>query len=254
MPGKISILILTEDTGSDAHGVLCAVVEKLLFAAASPLNRSQIEFERAEERARLAMGFNLYCSANPKDYGRQLDLAGVIATKLMRAGMEAFVFVHIDGDRPWSGRYRDSEVLCDNHAMFARNVLRRVHLILEKAGRAEQIERIVAVLPFWSIEAWLYQNSREVNRLCALHAPRHDRDRAQFKAWEDDPSQLDEMVQPKLKVPTFKDKYNLELATTLSAKKLISVGLSFASTLERLQACRPLTVALAGIQFQSSPP
>ncbi len=251
MPGKLSILLLTEDTGSSTHEVLRAVVEKLLFATGSPFDLSQIEFERADERARRAMGFNLYNSAKSKDYGKQLDLAGVIATKLMRPGMEAFIFVHIDGDRRWNERDQHSETLCDNHAIFVQNVLRRVHLLLEKAGRTEQLARVLPVLPFWSIEAWLYQNSREVHRLCSLHAPRHDRDRPQFKAWEDDPSQLDDTPQPKLKVPTFKDKYNLDLAMTLPAKKLIALGLSFAGTVERLQTCGPLTAALAAIQYPS---
>ena len=169
----------------------------------------------------------------------------------MRPGMEAFIFVHIDGDRRWNERDQHSETLCDNHAIFVQNVLRRVHLLLEKAGRTEQLARVLPVLPFWSIEAWLYQNSREVHRLCSLHAPRHDRDRPQFKAWEDDPSQLDDTPQPKLKVPTFKDKYNLDLAMTLPAKKLIALGLSFAGTVERLQTCGPLTAALAAIQYPS---
>ena len=35
MPGKLSILLLTEDTGSSTHEVLRAVVEKLLFATCS---------------------------------------------------------------------------------------------------------------------------------------------------------------------------------------------------------------------------
>lgn len=251
MSGKVSILLLTEDTGSSAHEVLRAVTERLLFAVGSPFDRSKVEFERADEGARRAMGFNLYNSAKPKDYGKQLDLAGVIATKLLRPGMEAFIFVHIDGDRRWSERDQHSGMLCDNYAVFARNVLRRVRLLLEKDGRAEQLARVLPVLPFWSIEAWLYQNSREVHRLCSLHAPRYDRDRSQFQEWEHDPSQLDETPQPKLKVPTFKDKHNLDLATSLPAKKLMALGLSFASTVERLQACSPLTAALASIQHSS---
>lgn len=41
MPHKPSILLLTEDTGSSAHEVLRAVVEKLLFAAGHRFDPSQ---------------------------------------------------------------------------------------------------------------------------------------------------------------------------------------------------------------------
>jgi len=252
MASKISILLLTEDTGGAAHAVVRAVVEKLLFAAAGSLDISQIDFERAEERARQAMGFNLYKSTNPDDYRKQLDLAQTIATKLLRKGTETFVFVHVDGDRLWSQRgQQDGKALCDNHAFFARNVLRRVLLLLEPGRHTELLQRILMVIPFWSIEAWLYQNTREVQRLCTLHAPRHDRDQPQFREWTADPAQLDDTSQPKMKVPTFKDKYNLQLAQSLPARKLHMLGLSFASTVERLQRCLPLKAAIAGLQYHS---
>ncbi len=253
MPGKISVLLLTEDTGNDAHAVLRAVVEKLMFAAARvSFDVSQIDFERADERARKAMGFNLYRSASPDDHLKQLDLAQTIATKLLRRGPEAFVFVHIDGDRRWSerGGPKLGEALCDNHAAFIKNVLRRVRLLLEAQQRTERLERILLVLPFYSVESWLYQNTREVQRICSLYAPRHDRDRRQFQEWADAPALLDEAHQPKLKVPTFKDKYNLELAGSLPARKILALGLSFTDSVARLQRCAPLAEALLSLQYR----
>lgn len=228
---KLSVLILTEDTGEDAHATVTAVARKLLLLLEPGLDVERISFDRADERARAGMGFNCYNSSNPRDHGKKVALAQAIATHLLIADFPTAVFVHIDGDGPWSGR--DPEFLCDNVRCFNDDIRERVRALLVRHGHGERLEHLAMLVPFWSIESWLFQNTRVALELCRKHHPRYVSAVPLFEAWRDTPAALDEVVRPKREV-SFGSKFNRELAEQdLPAGRLKRLGLSFADTLER---------------------
>jgi hypothetical protein len=250
MAVRLSILLLTEDTGGDAFETVKAVAHKLLFAVDGAIDISRIEFSEADEAARVGMGFHRYRSKNPRDNRYKVDLAQSIATRLLRGDLDPFVFVHVDGDRKWEERGQEpDEPLCTNKRDFQRDVLPRVQALLEQARRSEQSVRIRFVVPFWSIEAWLYQNTREARKICDEHAPRYERDRDIFDGWEREPRALDEFVQPKERGPSFHDKFNRQLAASLPGAKVRAVGKSFAHTIEHLASSDELRAALERVRF-----
>lgn len=228
---QLSVLVLTEDNGGDAHAIVVAVARKLLLLLEPGLDVERISFSRADERARAGMGFNFYKSRNPRDHDKKVSLAQAIATHLLIADFSTAVFVHIDGDGPWSSH--DPEHLCDNVRCFNEDIRERVRALLVRRGCSERLDHLALLVPFWSIESWLFQNTRVALELCRKHHPRYARAVPLFEAWRDMPAALDEYERPKDAV-SFGSKFNRELAENeFPAGKLKRLGLSFTDTLER---------------------
>lgn len=245
----ISFLLLTEDTGEHAFATQKALTEKMLHLVAEGCAVRRIDFQPGDEPTRAGMGFNAYISTESRDYRKKIDLAGAIATHLLRDDITAFVLVHIDGDRNWTDRGEHPLARCSNQEIFVRTIVRPVEAILEQEGRPELIERLRYMLPFWSVEAWLYQNSVELAAICAEHAPRHERDANILRDWRSDPACLDSVVRPKATATTLQDRYNARLARSLPARKIYDLGLSFAATVDGLKACSVLTTALETLRY-----
>jgi hypothetical protein len=242
------VLVLTEDTGDDAHATIVAIARKLLLLLEPGLDVQRVDFSRADERARVGMGFNCYKSSNPRDYEKKVRLAQAIATHLLSADTSTAVLIHIDGDGPWSAHHPD--YLCDNVRLFREDVLERVRAILARRECVEQFEHLALLVPFWSIESWLFQNTRVALELCETHHPRYASDVPRFKAWQNAPTALDEHERPKDAV-RFGSRFNRKLAEDkFPAGQLQRLGLSFADTLER--ADRPaLRRLLASVTYQT---
>jgi len=80
-------------------------------------------------------------------------------------------------------------------------------------------------MPFYSIEAWTYQNTAVSVRLC--NARYGGRDAAVFAEWAADPGRLDEVERVK-EVAVLKGKHNLELASDgFPAETRFRAGKSF---------------------------
>lgn len=193
------------------------------------------------------MGFNCFKSSSPRDYDKKVRLAQAIATHLLIGDVRTAVFVHIDGDRAWSTQ--DPDHLCENVHRFNEEVRARVEALLLRHNQTSALERLALLVPFWSIESWLFQNTAEALRICQEHHPRYDSAIPQFTAWSRSPTDLDEQERPKRAV-CFHDRYNARLAQGLPAGRLQRLGLSFAATLAR--ADRPgLRDALTAISRQA---
>jgi hypothetical protein len=248
---RLSVLVLTEDTGDDAHTTVAAIARKVLLLLEPGLDERRLSFGRAEERARAGMGFNCYKSSSPRDYDKKVSLAQAIATHLLVDDVRTAVFVHIDADRAWSTR--DEAHLCENARRFDEEVRARVEALLVKRGQVIALERLALLVPFWSVESWLFQNTAEALRICQEHHPRHDSALERFEAWSQSPAELDELERPKQAV-CFQSKHNARLATQgFPAGRLQRLGLSFAESVAR--ADRPgLRQVLAAISRRTSQP
>jgi hypothetical protein len=227
----LSVLVLTEDNGADAHATITAIVRKMLLLLEPRLDMQRLSFGRADERARAGMGFNFYKSRNPRDRDKQVSLVQAIARHLLIADGPTAVFVHIDGDGPWSRHH--PEHLCDNVLRFREKVLEPVQALLTRQGCSQYLEHLALLVPFWSIESWLFQNTRVALELCRQHHPRYARAVPLFTGWQQTPEALDEQERPKDAV-AFGSRFNRELAEQeFPAGRLKKLGLSFADSLQR---------------------
>ena len=242
-------LIFTEDTGQKSFDVVEGLVRKIFYLLGEGAAVELVRIEPGEERARRAMGFNGYQSTTPRDDHRRIDLAAAIVTQFLRVDMPRFVIVHVDGDRRWSERGTTPGGLCELQEIFERNIVRRVKEGLRQKGRPELIERLLYLIPFWSIEAWLYQNSAELQRLCRRDPRRHSRDAELLETWREEPSLLDEAERPKDRALTFQDGYNADLIETFPGRKVYDLDLSFAYCVDEFGRCRPLVAALQAIKY-----
>ena len=197
---SLSVLVLTEDTGSGAHDVLVALLRKLFYLLDPQIDLSLVSFERGPR-------FNdFYKGTRVRDYDRQLNVAKVIANSLLGGAKPTIVVVHVDADRGWSDRC--GEHGCDNLQAFRRRITARVAALLDGKGMVTHLDRLLEVIPFWCIESWLFQNSQEAQKICDELG--NVAASEQITAWQNAPHRLDDVVRPKTQI-TLGAKYNLRV-------------------------------------------
>lgn len=240
---ELSILLLTEDSGKHAHRVLEAVSKKLVRLVDDQCQTHKVDFAPANDQARASMHANAWKSRNRR---KLIALARVIAERV--AMNRGYVFFHADGDVPWSQRHNS-----ENRQKFEREVIAAVRKQLRAGGSRAQprteaqvdelLKRLILLMPFYSMEAWLYQNIDVALKLCREHHGGQGADR--FMHWRDHRHELDEVTKPKECV-CLADGHNLELAIrAYPAQAAYAAGASLASVVERMRACTDLAEALA---------
>jgi hypothetical protein len=238
-----SILLLTEDSAGDAFKTIHAVTKELLKLVDEHVQTHRIRFEPLlDTQALQAVHGNIWKSRSAKDHHKQVSLVRYVATKLMESG---FVLFHIDGDRIWAER-SSSENVQKFEATLRKQVEQLVSGALQKKGQPEDLSRAMArlrlLVPFYSLESWLYQNTRKARDLCeANHRAEHV---DAFDEWEADRSRLDEVSEPKENC-CLADRHNAALAEAYPAREVYAVGKSFTQAVDSLKGCEDLRRALA---------
>lgn len=227
-------MVLTEDK----HPVVLEHVARHLIACAFPeeARRFHLQWLPPEEKARARMRANRW-----KERGQgQIDFVQTLATDLAKD--DVFVLVHVDGDRTWSKR-RDRQQE-SNRSQFEREIIPRVRRLLDGLGKEAHLDRLLVIEPYYSIEAWLYQNAPELRRWYQQHFPKGHSDLVIVAAWEADPSLLDEVEKPKTKIAPH-DTINVELASRgFPYQKVRGVEKSFSAAVQVVERCKPLRDAL----------
>lgn len=242
----LTLLILTEDSAASAHKTVTALVKKMLQLLVPECQTQRIVFEPQGESAARAMHGNLWKSRNPRDRQKLVDLRQSIATKLVEStdDVPGFVAFHVDGDRRWADRASSENVV-----RFADFVLTYVEPIvsaaLAKKGRGDELParmaRLLPLTPFYSVEAWLYQNTVEARRLCAASCGRH---LEQIQGWETARGELDEIEKPKENL-CLGAEHNRTLAVRgFPADAVLAAGKSYTAAVEHLLGCDALGAAL----------
>lgn len=253
----LSVLLLTEDSGSDSFETFRHVVKELLKQVDGSVQTQEkkIAFEPMRRKEVLdVVQANKWKSKGARYFRNRTDLITLVAIQLELPN--GWVFFHFDGDRAWAAR--DSS---ENRQKFMELIWQPVQLKIqerfvgrqpEMAGRLDEVKRyaearmtrLKTVVPFYSIEAWLFQNTREAIRLCQEHY--NGSDIAQFEAWAQDRAALDEVLKPKETV-RLGAGHNLELASNgFPTREARAVGKSFAAVVEALGQDTDLREALAG--------
>jgi len=240
-----SVMVLTEDSGAGAHDTVRALAKEMLKLLVPGVQTHRINFKPLDdENARRAMHANPWKSTHPLDQSNIRLLIRSIITELLKPN--GFVFYHIDGDRPWS-----EHELSENEREFTSRMLppieagvrayfhRQPH---DAATPGERMKRLRLLVPFYSIEAWLYQNTREARRLCEEEGCKQCP--VKLADWEKDRASLDEVIRPKGTL-CFQDKNNAHLASSgFPAREVYDAGASFARAVDGLLECDELTTAL----------
>lgn len=243
MSTALRLLTLTEDTGDDAGTVLCEICSRLLRAVAPNANLDRVQFIPSSEKARGAMGFLAFRAR--KGHKERVILAREIVDRLTDDGPPTFVALHTDGDLPWAES--EGGTRSKNLDVLQSHLLDAVASALEDRGQPSRRDHLLLVLPYYCVEAWLYQNISELRALTA-HLPATHEDHRTLAAWEADPGSLDEVHGPK-EALSIRDRHNLQLARKLPGRKLLEVGKSFAATAARWRACQPLVAALSVARY-----
>jgi hypothetical protein len=244
-PG-VSILVLTEDSGKHAHDTIAALCKKMLQLVEPGCQTQRIAFEPAKENARRVVNANQWKSG--KKHRDRVALVQTIATKI--GEQNGFVFFHVDGDCVWSKRESS-----ENFEKFESLIIRSVRaLLLDRDVRRKpqvppdvesQLARLRLIMPFYSVEAWLYQNIDVAIALCHAHHGGKDADR--FARWREHRHELDELERPKDEL-CLQDRHNKELAErAYPAPAVYEAGRSFATAVESLRACDALCQALRAV-------
>jgi hypothetical protein len=233
----VSILFLPEDQDP---GVLKAFLEKMLYL----VDPGAPVYNPAKIGLTLASHFHHFFSSgqwkSTAARQKRIDLIQFLQSQLQRPDIESFVIIHVDGDRPYAQSAEGT--VSQNQQQLDALVTSRLRDGLQ--ARPNLLDRFLVVVPFYSIEAWLYQNTDTALLLYQQHYRAHTHDMARFEAWRQNPEHLDEVEKPKEAV-SLGAGFHLELATKgFPAQRVYDVRKSFYKSVERLCACRPLVAAL----------
>lgn len=249
---RLSILLLTEDSGRDGDAALRALLGRLLRRVVAGAEVAPDRWEPVTADARAAVQGNAWKSPRRRDL---VMLRQYIAAKLSEPG--GFVLFHFDGDRPYAGR-----ATSENAAKFEGAIRRPVQVILEgpppkrrertqtplersAEAIARRLDKLVAVVPFYSVEAWLFQNTERAREHCRANPRCRGGCEAKLAAWAADRGALDEVPKPKTAL-CFGAAHNLDLADPqLPIAAILAAGKSLFDLAERLRTCAPLAVSLA---------
>ena len=178
---------------------------------------------------------NMWRSTNPQDQRAITDFVRYMATTLSQE--RSFVFFHFDGDATWSNRKKSQ-----TFKQFQELIVTKVKRLMGARAIPERIERLFRIVPFYSIEAWLYQNTEVAIQICSrVHRNKHV---GKFKRWAQSRHELDEVKHVKRET-CLGSNHNQELAeTSFPAKTVYEIGKSFAESVRTLQASDALKTAL----------
>lgn len=242
---SLSVFVLTEDSAANAHETLVALLKRTFTLICPGVGTHLVAFEPADPEARLAVQANAWKSRRPADHKAVVKLHRTIARKLVeQAEVPAVIIFHVDGDRVWAERKRSENA--EKLGALITCVQQLVAGNLAGKSRGQDVGRAMARLlvwmPFYSIEAWLFQNHEEARRLChATGCGRHDETLAE---WAQDRGALDEVEKPK-EALCFRDRHNLVLAKRFPAEEVRAAGKSYATVVAALESCPGLADALA---------
>jgi len=241
--GYPSILIFSEDSAKEASPTLRLVVLQMLGLVDSESQSGITKIEPGDELHNPAVHANFWKSKEQRDHKKIADLV-MYTGEMLASGR--FVLFHVDGDCVWRKRRR-----CDTEKRFQKVIGARVRQVVGMAkpvkegriGLDECMQRLVLIMPYYSIEAWLYQNTKVAVALCHRHHQGLHADK--FAHWEQHRDELDEAEKVRDTV-CLHSKHNLELAGDgFPAKEVHDVKKSFAEAVGRLRLCAPLVAALA---------
>ncbi len=111
-------------------------------------------------------------------------------------------------------------------------------LVLSGDGvSGRRLSCLIECVPFYSVEAWMYQATQRAAELCRQH---HGGVGVElFEAWAANPTALDEHPKPKTATP-LADRHNDELGRSCPVPQVLQLGKSMTHFAWALHACSDL--------------
>jgi hypothetical protein len=251
---RLSVLLLTEDGDDRAlRTLMTKVLGRLVPGAVTREDARAWEPVSPEARA--------VAQANGWKNPRRRDLVSFrqyIASKLLRE--HGFVFFHVDGDRSYR-EHVESPHRTENAQKLESMIRKPVRIILEgpppqrrprttpavlldPAAIERRLGKLILVMPCYSLEAWLFQNTEEAARHCPGAPVCRHGCADKLAVWSRDRSLLDEVHQPKGEL-CFGAKHNAELASAgYPLDAVLGAEKSLYATSKALERCPELLAAL----------
>ena len=227
------VFLITEDAARGAHDVVRRLCRATLSLVDEDADLQQIEWVQLPSVLRPAASPSAWATRGDQQENLR-DLVARVAEELLR-GQHVFVVWHFDGDQPWSTGRRDNE------ERFEAVIRRRVRHHLSSTSMLA-LERLLTLVPYYSIEAWLFQNSAK------LRDELPEADQLTVARWQESPHILDDLLKVKDCLGV-RDRRNAELARGWPARQVYGVGRSFAAVVERWRASEHLARSLRGITW-----
>jgi hypothetical protein len=255
MAARARILVLTEDSGSQAQPTIQKLLKEALKLVVQGVDlnptRVRIEPPAENERALHAVSANKWKEQPPTR--ETILLFGLIAAQLRQPA--GFVVFHFDTDRVWT--QRDTSENRQKFDAIIREGVRRILLGEAPPPFAQRpppkltpeqieaaLERLFVLSPCYSIESWLYQATKELLAYCQKHHA-SEKHVQLIESWAADRALLDEVPQPKDDaLACVGDHHNAELAKVFPAEEVWLAERSFYESVERLRGCSALVEAL----------
>lgn len=253
---RLSILLLTEDSGKNTWEALQALLVRLLRRVVPGAVLEPGHWERPIDDVAAVMRGNGWKNPAHRELVR---LRQFIAAKLREE--RGFVFFHHDGDRVYGERSTS-----ENAAKFVSVIRDSVRMILEgppprrrerqrvlpSAGTEADalLVKLIPVVPFYCVEAWYFQNTARALALCQANVSCRGGCAGRIAGWEQDRGALDEVERPKERAKglCFKSKENLSLAKdSFPIEAVLAAGKSLHDLKVALDVCEPLRDALVGM-------
>lgn len=235
MRPRFSIALLSEDRSEGTWRGLRAIVEKLVRRFEDDGYTKRVEIVPADPRVRPVLIANQWRAKTSRYESEKRELWRYLARKISEPG--GVVVFHYDGDNPWSRRGESAA-----RAQFEREVRTKVEQVLAGARLpreeiARRTARLVECVPFYSVEAWMYQATERAVRLCR---ERHrGADVEKFQGWGADRASLDEVAKPK-EATCLRDEHNEELGKHVPVWEVARAGCSMMGFVWCLHACGDL--------------
>lgn len=260
--GGLKFLLISEDSGRDWLQVQRRFAQLLLRSIDSEADLSRVEYTPLDhESARFAARANRWREQKPDapvDESVRVLLRS-IATQILVSNQ--FCSFHFDGDSTWSNREASSA-----YSMFDEVVTTRIRREITERLRASAVpevelstrvdavlSRLLLVVPHYSIEAWLFQNTDVLRAACARrNAGEHALAEcsARCDEWAADRALLDEVAAVKSAVCAG-DTANGALAEGFSNRlfdSVVAADKSLAATRERWRSSAALVGARESIR------
>lgn len=233
-----SILISTEDGGKRATSVVESIVRKILGFLDPNFRSNRFQFVPSTD---IAARSNAWKCCTTGGYNEKIKFYRALATQVAQSGPHGFVVVHIDADTVWAKRAKSQ-----NWQRFTNDLLIGVRQQLQAPGTIQNIDalmaRVIPMIPHYSIEAWLYQNSKVAADACLK---RNNLEHArQVNAWKANRGALDEVYKPK-ETLCIGSRLNESLAQGgFPTSEVYNAGKSFSLIVDRFREANGLIGAM----------
>jgi hypothetical protein len=269
LPKVATLYLLTEDSGKHANATMRSLLEHMLRVLMdNNIHLECVDLRPLEDERHLyILRGNHWRSTSKKPASRQdemkiRELCSWIRLRLTRG---EFVLFHYDGDTVWSLR-NESQNQNQHFPKLREGVLRALLQAGESSPGSRSsvtpaaalssdeanlaLARLLEIVPFYSIEAWLFRNFDRAEELCR-EWPCGKHITSTIAAWRGDPTRLDEQSKPKEEL-CFKAEYNADLAASgFPSQDLYKQHASFYEAVEALRRCDQLMKKLDQARYEN---